>query len=149
VRHYTATDIDDLVPLIRKNLSLNAEAIATNNISAEPLDWLTLHSTPAASRERIFPVSQAGAPDLVVVVDCIYHPFLLPALVSTLVHLCSRGASALVVVELRAEDVVREFLQHWLTSGPWELWSLSTGYEPNDEQRPMGVEYAVWVGRMR
>lgn len=73
--------------------------------------------------------------------DCIYHPSLLPALVETIDYLTTPGVTAvLVVVELRAEDVIREFLELWLnasTKGAWEIWHV-------DEV--MEGPYAVWVG---
>ncbi|EIN09403.1 hypothetical protein PUNSTDRAFT_119912 [Punctularia strigosozonata HHB-11173 SS5] len=149
VRHYTVTDIESLMDLIRKNLMLNSTNIPVHNISTESLDWLALQSTPLESRCRLFPAPEAGPPDLVLVVDCIYHPSLLPALICTLEHLCSGGSPALIVAELRAEDVVREFLQLWLRSGQWEIWSLSSGYEIRDEKRPMGIEYVLWLGWIR
>jgi hypothetical protein len=81
--------------------------------------------------------------DLVLVVDCIYHPSLIPPLVSTLEYLCSQGGEptrssssctdVLVVPELRAEVLVREFLDRWLALGGQQIWSLNTG-EPTDDE---------------
>lgn len=74
------------------------------------------------------------------IVDCIYHPSLLPALVVTIDHLAtSEKTAVLVVVELRAEDVVREFLDLWLAAGEgaWEIWHA---------HEVMEGPYAVWVG---
>jgi protein N-lysine methyltransferase METTL21D len=75
------------------------------------------------------------------VVDCIYHPSLLPALVDTIDYLATiERTVVLVVVELRAEDVVREFLELWLGTGGgdiWEIWHL---------QDVMEGPYAVWLG---
>lgn len=46
--------------------------------------------------------------------------------------------AVMVVVELRAEDVIREFLQIWLAkSTEWEIWSVGG---------LMDGPYAAWVG---
>ena len=79
-------------------------------------------NAPASLRLKIAPDEPA---DVVLIVDCIYHPSLLPALVSTIDYLTIAGrTTVIVVVELRAEDVIREFLQCWLdktAEGEWEL----------------------------
>ncbi|CCM05019.1 uncharacterized protein FIBRA_07218 [Fibroporia radiculosa] len=153
VAHYTVTDIEALVPLIRKNLTLNTPKIfpitpsdrrahpatsRTSNVSAEALDWITLHNASPAFRRSFACYPEL---DLLLVVDCIYHPSLLPALLSTIDHLTIPGKTAvLVVVELRAEDVVREFLDGWLniSSGAlWQIYSVSAFMEG---------PYAVWIG---
>ncbi|OCH89013.1 hypothetical protein OBBRIDRAFT_794679 [Obba rivulosa] len=165
VRRYTATDIDALVPLIRKNVSLNVPGVlqsppsspspgpqarprrvtsppqSSADIVVEALDWITLHNASRHSRQAHFAYP---AIDLLLVVDCIYHPSLLPALVSTIDHLTTPGRTAvLVIVELRAEDVVREFLERWLalsSDGGWEIWSI-----PGLMEGP----YSMWVGWKR
>lgn len=157
VGHYTATDIDALIPLIRKNLTLNhcnqpvqqrsrnrkrpnalpVQAIPL--IVAEPLDWVVLHETSSHLRRNNFSFTPV---DLLLIVDCIYHPSLLPALLSTIDYLTVPEQTAvLVVVELRAEDVIRQFLEGWLTlsqsKNSWEIWSIKGELEG---------PYAVWVG---
>jgi hypothetical protein len=115
--HYVATDMPDLVPLIRKNILLNHDLIVQNrksiksassgsvtpNVSAEPLDWLLIHDTPVSSRHKLNlpPLGVALNADviddddddrgtgLILVVDCIYHPSLIPPLLSTLDHLAT------------------------------------------------------------
>ena len=50
------------------------------------------------------------------------------------------GWAVVVVVELRAEDVVREFLQQWLdlsAGAEWEIWSVGG---------LLDGPYAAWVG---
>ena len=77
--------------------------------------------------------------DLILAVDCIYNPSLLPALVETIDFLTTPGKTAvLVVVELRQEDVVREFLELWVAKGGWEIWRIANGF--------LGSRYAVWTG---
>ncbi|KAI8975914.1 putative methyltransferase-domain-containing protein [Trametes punicea] len=150
-RHYTVTDIEDLIPLIRKNVAHNARnhpaspskprgslSPPTSNIAAVALDWIEIRQASLALRHKLVPSEPA---DLLMVVDCIYHPSLIPPLLSTIDYLTVPDRTAvLVVVELRAEDVVREFLQGWLglsPAGEWEVWSIS-GF--------MEGPYAIWVG---
>ncbi|KAH8078047.1 putative methyltransferase-domain-containing protein [Cristinia sonorae] len=163
VLRYTATDIADLVPLIRKNLTLNlpewenitpsSSRIKTSastgpkschaaRVQAQALDWLELQKCPPKSRRPIYSLFSYDPIDLLLVVDCIYHPSLLPALVETIDHLSTPERTAvLVVVELRAEDVIREFLELWLDAsgrGTWEIWHVSGFMESGP--------YAAWVG---
>ncbi|KAJ6518770.1 putative methyltransferase-domain-containing protein [Mycena sanguinolenta] len=154
VGHYTATDMTPLVPLIRKNLSLNfpgwpnqgVPALGVGgNISVDDLNWETLHSTPPRRRAELFPPPAAPF-DLVLLVDCIYHPSLLPPLLATIEHMSTRGQTAvLVLMELRAEDVTREFLAGWLalSGGAWEIWRIDTD---GDAMLGKGHPYAMWVG---
>ena len=153
MRQYTITDIEDLVPLIRKNVARNlpVSPVAphrskhspppspTPNVATMTLDWVQLHNAPASLRTKLAPSDSA---DIVLVVDCIYHPSLLPALLTTIDYLTVPNKTAIVVVvELRAEDVIREFLQGWLdkssSQGEWEIWSIGDLLEG---------PYAVWVG---
>lgn len=96
--------------------------------------------------------------DLIMAVDCIYNPSLITPLLDTINYLSApnmqryaddapdvrtpRMASptVLVVLELRAADVSREFLHAWLElSGGWEIWSIPL----------LGPRFAMWVGRRR
>ncbi|KZT68238.1 hypothetical protein DAEQUDRAFT_671766 [Daedalea quercina L-15889] len=162
VARYTLTDIDALVPLIQKNLAHNRSlpslfrsttgtrrpahgAISSalthqeSQVCVEALDWEVLHGASPALRRSSFRYPPI---DLLLVVDCIYHPSLLPALLSTIDHLTTPGMTAvLVVVELRAEDVVREFIAGWLALASdeisWQVWSIS---------EVLDGPYAVWLG---
>jgi len=140
VRRYTATDIAELIPLIRKNISLNIPRSHVSNITVEELDWVRLKDTLPARRSRLFAYPTI---DLLLVVDCIYHPNLLLPLVETINHLTVREKTVVVVaVELRAEDVVREFLE--LLTGSekgWEIWSVG--------EHLLDAAYAIWVGWKR
>ncbi|KAI0644463.1 putative methyltransferase-domain-containing protein [Trametes meyenii] len=149
-RHYTVTDIEDLVPLIRKNVSRNrpqppvsrpggkAPLPPTPSITVTALDWVEIRTAAPSLKRKLVP-EEAG--DLLLVVDCIYHPSLIPPLLSTIDYLTvPEKTTVLVVVELRAEDVVREFLQGWLDLSPareWEIWSVSG---------LLVGPYAIWVG---
>jgi predicted nicotinamide N-methyase len=141
VREYTVTDIAALLPLIRKNLSLNFDGWpAKSNVSVEELDWERLHASTPALRAANFSYSPI---DVILAVDCIYHPSLLPCLVDTIDFLAAPGKTAvLVVVELRAEDVVREFLERWLGTAGWEVWRVAL---PVDGV--LDKPYVGWMGR--
>ncbi|TCD71651.1 hypothetical protein EIP91_007398 [Steccherinum ochraceum] len=152
VRHYTVTDMEELLPLIRKNLRLNlagwdasssprphgTQTEIRHDVKAEALDWLTLQKCSPNTRRSAYSFEPI---DLLLVVDCIYHPFLLPALVETIDYLSTPERTAvLVVVELRAEDVIREFLELWLEAsgrGTWEVWHVN---------EIMDGPYAAWIG---
>ncbi|KZP30518.1 hypothetical protein FIBSPDRAFT_725793 [Athelia psychrophila] len=148
VAQYTVTDIVPILPLIRKNLLLNFPGWHPSpspshsspspsppdkpgaNIHVEELDW--------TARPHLFSHITALPVDLILAVDCIYNPALLPALVDTLDWVADSGAGtqALVVMELRQEDVVREFLALWLARG-WEVRRV---------EGLLGGRYVVWVG---
>ncbi|KAL1696660.1 putative methyltransferase-domain-containing protein [Schizophyllum commune] len=146
VRHYTATDVAGLTHLISKNVHLNSADHDLSNVAIEALDWEQLHATPAAKRRKTFPDE---APDLILAVDCIYHPSLVGPLVSTINHFAKPDKTTVVVVsELRAEDVLRGFLEAWLGSNVdgarWEIWHAGDG---TDGPGLLGVPYVTWVGR--
>lgn len=138
VRRYTATDIGHLIPLIRKNVTLNFPGWPSSgpNIAVEELDWQLLESTPISQRAKIFNFEPV---DLLLVVDCIYHPSLLSSLVTTIDYLSIPGKTkVLIISELRAEDVMREFMEIWLSKPAWKIWRIS-----NDD---LGKHYAIWMG---
>lgn len=156
------TDIKPLLPLIQKNVLLNSPGWhhkslgnSKSNVIIEELDWLTLASLPSGTtaRSRYCPVPEAPsrpgefestdrtAWDLVFVVDCIYNPSLLPALVETIDTVSTAGWTwVLVVAELRQEDVLREFLALWLkqASGKWEITRV---------EGVLDDHFVMWVGR--
>ena len=182
MRHYTATDLDYLVPLIRKNVILNTPALQQElyplvsqsprrqsdmsnhsfdsveaRITIEALDWTELHATTPHRRSSLFRLEHADPPDFIVVADCIYNPALLPALVEVINHYTRTDHTrVLVAVELRSEDVLREFLELWLSSGAWELWRIEKredgmDTEVNERKEPedlywLGYEFAIWLG---
>ncbi|KAG1864834.1 hypothetical protein F4604DRAFT_1893352 [Suillus subluteus] len=116
-KSYTATDIAPLLPLIRKNVALN---FAGSNISVEELDWETLLSLPPTGRP-----TPSGISSWSLIVSTTL-PFFLHS--SRQSRLCSTAGKtwALVIVELRQEDVVREFLERWvdgLLDLPYVVWA--------------------------
>jgi len=57
-------------------------------------------------------------PDVLLIVDCIYHPRLVRPLLATMtIIVAPRHTATVVVAELRAEDVVREFLEERIELG--------------------------------
>ncbi|KAI6010774.1 hypothetical protein F5J12DRAFT_821664 [Pisolithus orientalis] len=151
-RAYTATDIAALLPLIRKNVTLNSRpnygAVGSQctDLIVEELDWLTLASLPSGpSRIRYCPLPGPSSTlnkdntwDLILAADCIYHPSLLRPFVDTIEALATPGRTwVIVVVELRQEDVIREFLNLWLTLGNWEITRVEGFLDEN---------YAIWAG---
>lgn len=121
----TLTDLPELVPLLRKNAK-------SDQVSVEPLDWT-------------WPILPRFTADLVLCVDCIYNTALVRPLVRVL---ATFDAPVLVVIELRDEDVVREFLKEWLEWKPrggesfdhtgFEVWRVSDGL--------LDPHFAAWVG---
>jgi hypothetical protein len=125
-----------LIPLIRKNVSSNSPS--GSNISVQDLDWILLQSTTPSQRLKIFDTEKKPI-DLLLAVDCLYHPSLIPSFVSAIDYLTTPGRTAVLIVsELRAEDVLREFLETWLNKPKWEIWRI-----PNDD---IGKQYAIWLG---
>ncbi|PFH51026.1 hypothetical protein AMATHDRAFT_3417 [Amanita thiersii Skay4041] len=152
VAHYTATDVPDLIPLIRKSLALNFHSwgsrrtdgvdstlpLPGSNITVHPFDWITLSTTPSHLRHKL--TSFLDPPDLILVIDCIYHPSLLPPLVTAIHHLAIPDHTLVfILVELRAEDVIREFLRLWLATPGWRIWRMGGGV--------FDAPYIAWVGQ--
>ncbi|KAF5316468.1 hypothetical protein D9619_006592 [Psilocybe cf. subviscida] len=141
VKHYTVTDIGALIPLIKKNVALNLSGpAASSSVSVEELDWISIHPASTVSQKKKIYDSEANPIDLLLLVDCLYHPSLIPPCLSTIDYLTIAGrTSVLVVSELRAEDVMREFLEKWLLYPGWEIWRI-----PNTD---LGKNYVIWFGR--
>ncbi|KDN42790.1 hypothetical protein RSAG8_06544, partial [Rhizoctonia solani AG-8 WAC10335] len=124
--HITLTDLPELTPLLRKNAK-------SDKVSVEPLDWTW----------QILPIFAA---DLVLCVDCIYNTALVRPLVRVL---GTFDAPILVVIELRDEDVVREFLREWLEWRPhtgsqvseyggFQVWRLA--------DHLLSPRFVAWLG---
>ena len=142
VRLYTMTDIPELVPLIRKNLACNLNVKygqackSAANVTVAALDWTLVHSSSASARDRVFSLpGSADSYDLIIVVDCIYNPSLLPALLSAMEYVAG-DAPVMVISELRSADVLREFLEKWLQAG-WSVWRLGNA---------MAMPHVAWLG---
>jgi len=134
VHHYTATDLPDLVPLLRKNVAHNNVA---KNVTVDDLDWIYLQKLSTTQRAQAF--SFRHPIDIILAVDCLYHPTLIPGFVETLDYLTAPGKTLVVIVcELRSDEVTRDFLQAWITRAPeWEIYRIP-GF--------LGGPYVVWAG---
>ncbi|KAF9266769.1 hypothetical protein L218DRAFT_978336 [Marasmius fiardii PR-910] len=141
-RKYTITDMDDLVPLIQKNIQSNIPKWPHDtNITISSLDWFVLQQASPNKRREIYTFDPI---DVLLIVDCIYHPSLLPSLLETIDFLSvPGGTTVLVVVELRAPDVVREFLQLWISKSDWEVRRVA------DNGNLLGRPYVMWAGMKR
>ena len=131
--------------------------LSSNNITVAALDWMQLYQTTSVSaRRNLFRFTNNSLdeesssaiprlfPDIIFVVDCIFNPALIPPLVETINHFSVGGHTKVVVaVELRSEDVIRDFLELWIGKGGWEVWRL--GDYPIGEGR-LDVSFAVWIG---
>ncbi|TFK25572.1 hypothetical protein FA15DRAFT_703514 [Coprinopsis marcescibilis] len=133
---YTVTDIQELVPLIQKNVTKNLPG--SSNITAESLDWIALRASSPLQRNRLFRLD--NDPDLILVVDCIYHPSLIAPLISTLDHFAvPLKTHVLVLSELRSEDVLRDFLSSWLEIPGWKIHNVG-------EKLLRNRRYVMWIG---
>ncbi|CAE6426011.1 unnamed protein product [Rhizoctonia solani] len=122
--HITLTDLPELTPLLRKNAK-------SAKVSVEPLDWTW----------QILPHFTA---DLVLCVDCIYNTALVRPLVRVL---ATFDAPILVVIELRDEDVVREFLEEWLAWRPHASSGPSTGFQVwRLADHLLSSRFVAWIG---
>lgn len=136
VQRYTVTDIESLIPLIQKNVNKNFPT--NSNITVEALDWIGLRDSAPAQRQRNYNLAQT--PDLVLAVDCIYHPSLIPPLLATIDHFTTPQKTAVLVLsELRSEDVLREFIISWIAIPGWQVWHV--GGDLLHDKR-----YVMWVG---
>jgi len=133
---YTATDIPELIPLIQKNIDMNFSSYSPK-IRTIALDWVQLKNTPQHRRHNTFLIDRVV--DLLLVVDCIYHPSLLPSLVETMDYVASPNRTVVLVVsELRSDQVIREFLELWLALPGWIIDRIA-GLVPGP--------YVTWVGQ--
>lgn len=136
VRKYIATDLPDLVPLIRKNVSKNLPT--TNSVTVEPLDWHDLLAASQSFRSRSFPHLNPPV-DLILAVDCIYHPSLLPSFIEVIDYFSIPIKTIVIVaVELRAEEVIREFISQWSNRRGWQIYRVGGGL--------WELPFVVWVG---
>ena len=184
VGFYTFTDLPELCRLIEKNINLNIDLFACSpaarvsspgrrkrakssddskysdrrpdNITVEPLDWVTLYDAPLRSRARLFPIPDPPF-DLVLATDTIYNPALVSPFLATLNHYAADQGRTIVfiVMELRDEDVTREFLHQWINLGGWQIWRTDgtnaseedieePGYVPSP-RRLLDERFATWV----
>ncbi|CDZ96179.1 Cytosine deaminase FCY1 and related enzymes [Phaffia rhodozyma] len=105
VRRWVCSDQLDCLKLISQNVS-SLDPSNKTNIEIAEVDWL--HSTPPPTE----------AYDLILCLDCVYNPNVIKGLVQTFDSQAEEGRTVIcIVMEVRAEDVVGEFLETWLQNG--------------------------------
>ena len=156
VGSWHATDIEALLPLIRKNHARNQEQLGIAKVRIAELDWAwslkqfeSLYSImpegPSMSHDG--PISNDF--DLVIAVDCLYNESLVQAFVDTLQKI--RSLFVIVVSELRSPEVLRLFLARWLAvqedgKPAWQIWrACGAGEQDADGPPLLGRKYVVWV----
>ncbi|PWN23651.1 hypothetical protein BCV69DRAFT_309531 [Microstroma glucosiphilum] len=157
--HWTATDLEELLPLIRRNLSDKLSSTSSDSeeggitLSSLPLDWMhasnLLHSSTSyaggseALRRSLLPSSLTGYPDLLMAVDCIFNPSLFDPLLDTIdLFTLKAHTVVLLLVELRSAEAMREFMEGWLKrDGGWRVWSVDV-----EQMKGMEKGYVIWVG---
>ena len=149
VKHYIVTDLPEMLPLIQRNMEhqipktssplasrgrrkgnrppLGSEAQLNYTVAA--LDWTDVASSaPNSTARRLIRSSVLGSSvkgvDLIIAVDTLYNTALVPPFLATLEEFSQEGTAVLVVCELRDEDVIRVFLEGWLSLGSWEVWRV-------------------------
>lgn len=128
-----ATDQPAALPLLRANIARNASAFPRSFgpiAQVIELDW----TEPTAPSEQ--------APDLVLAIDCLFNPSLAVPLFDAME--ASTAPTALVLSELRDQDVLVDFLTAWLGSGRWTVHRLTP--EALGGELAQG-RYVAWLGR--
>jgi predicted nicotinamide N-methyase len=181
VGSYTFTDLPEICHLIEKNINLNIDLLVPAplssparrkkrksgqdskpsnrrpaNIAVEPLDWVALYNTPSRSRARLFPVPNPPF-DLILATDTIYNPALVSPFLAALDHYAADQGRTIVfiVMELRDEDVTREFLHQWINLGGWRIWrtdgadalegAIADPVDIRPKDRLLDERFASWV----
>lgn len=123
-QRWLATDLDELTPLIRKNVA------GTPEVKVAALDWFDFSNPPSAHtaliRKKEVLDQLEGAPDVIVACDCIYNPGLLDALIATLNVFTERNKTVVLVsCEMRSDEILADFLTRWKEAeGDWVVVSL-------------------------
>lgn len=148
VRQYIATDQENLLPLVTKNIKKNADRTAGATVNVAELDW----TWSGKQLQRMWPAGELSC-DLLLAVDCLFNESLVKPFVDTLNRIDAKVV--VVVSELRSADVLRLFLQEWLQSGTWQVWRAcrwsDSGEEVGQESPLQSIpllrnNLAVWVG---
>ncbi|KAJ1023139.1 hypothetical protein NDA16_003292 [Ustilago loliicola] len=140
-RRWLATDQEELVPLLKKNLDKH------ERIKTGALDWFDFLSPPSMHSaqlrkkhvlDQLLPSQTARQPeqkvdgaDLIICCDCIYNPGLFDALIATLnVFTDKQKTMVLVSCEMRSNESLAEFLTKWKESDAgWIIVSLEERFD--------------------
>lgn len=129
VKRWVCSDQLDCLKLIVQNLGLNPSSTPTTVLE---IDWM--YPTP--------PPPPSEAYDLIFAFDCIYNPSLIPGFLHTLTSQTTEGRTIVcVVMEVRSEDVVSEFLNAWLEIEGWQVARFPWG-----DQDGSGGKFVGWIG---
>ncbi|KAF9514481.1 hypothetical protein BS47DRAFT_1381978 [Hydnum rufescens UP504] len=148
----------------------------SSNCTVSPLDWIALAATPAHSSARARARAAVLPPDLtsvdlILAVDTIYNVSLIPSFISVLDEFARSGPGVgsgsspvvenkpsdqkpatvvLIVCELRDEDVMRAFLDAWLSLRTWEIWHVGGNRGENADAGAVSSflegPFVAWVG---
>lgn len=151
VKSWTVTDMAELLPLIHKNHQKNKARLAlASNVQLAELDWTW--SLPQFQKNAKG-ISQQYY-DLVFAVDCLYNEALVRPFVDTINRLNCKYV--VVVSELRSAEVLRLFLELWLSSGSWTIYrscfeGLAGAHDGNGDMESAGLQqsgrlHVVWIG---
>ncbi|CDU25533.1 related to RKM5-protein lysine methyltransferase [Sporisorium scitamineum] len=129
---WLATDQEQLLPLMRKNLN------NCDNVKSAPLDWFDFLHPPSSHSAQLRKkhildhfASQQAPPDVIICCDCIYNPGLFDALIATLnVFTQPQHTVVLVSCEMRSDQSLADFLTKWNESDPcWRIVSLEDRFK--------------------
>ncbi|PWN37911.1 uncharacterized protein FA14DRAFT_119655 [Meira miltonrushii] len=153
--HWIASDQDQIVPLLRKNV----EGLSKGGViaSASAIDWIeasqiykrgsssSMHSYLKGILDTWSTDEQSiHWPDIIFATDCIFNPHLFDAFLDTLCLFTQPNKTLVYVVcELRQADMMQDFLQAWLDhSGNWTIHTI----ESSDVLGPhLSKGSVVWV----
>lgn len=142
-KSWLATDQEQLLPLMRKNLDNRS------NVGVAPLDWFDFLNPPSSHsaqlrKKQILDHFKLGAvagtgqdaerghwPDVIICCDCIYNPGLFDALIAALdVFTEKQKTVVLVSCEMRSDESLAEFLTKWKASDDdWRIVSLEERFD--------------------
>ncbi|KAJ1025020.1 hypothetical protein NDA18_004306 [Ustilago nuda] len=138
---WLATDQDELLPLLRKNLSQH------ERVKTASLDWFDFLNPPSMRSaqlrkkhvlDQLLPSAtttehqeKLKRVDLIICCDCIYNPALFDALIATLnVFTDSQRTIVLISCEMRSNESLAEFLTRWKQSHlAWIIVSLEHRFD--------------------
>ncbi|SPO29504.1 related to RKM5 - protein lysine methyltransferase [Ustilago trichophora] len=140
---WLATDQEELLPLMRKNLDMH------KGVKVAPLDWFDFLHPPSQHSallrkkhilDQINPASTTRGRDedaamqgvdVILCCDCIYNPGLFDALIATLNVFTDRQKTVVLVsCEMRSDESLAEFLTKWKASDPnWIIVSLEERFD--------------------
>ena len=138
-RSWTATDQEEMLPLINKNVYRNIDRLSKANLYVAELDWTWTDK----QHERVF--EKPTKPyDIVFAVDCLFNESLVQPLVAVLSRVPARVA--VIACELRSEDVLRLFLEALLAVDGMQVERACFSVGPSVEETPLlGPSYVVWL----